>query len=99
MFLRLVNVSEDHEDTRRRVRSTELEQSGIGVGELDTVLREFGRHRLLTFDRDPSTRAPTVELAHEALLSEWARYRGWVEDARDDLLTRRRVETSGSTTG
>lgn len=33
-------------------------------------------HRLLTFDRDPMTRGPTVEVAHEALLREWGRLRG-----------------------
>ena len=38
VFLRLVSVSEDHEDTRRRVRRAELEQCGIGAEDLDTVL-------------------------------------------------------------
>jgi WD40 repeat protein/DNA-binding SARP family transcriptional activator len=94
VFLRLVNVSDDHDDTRRRVRRTELERSGITADDLDTVLTEYGRHRLLTFDRDPTTRTPTVELAHEALLTEWQRYRRWIDDARDDLLTERRVESA-----
>ena len=35
-----------------------------------------------------------MELAHEALLTEWERYKGWVDDARDDLLTRRRLESA-----
>jgi DNA-binding SARP family transcriptional activator/WD40 repeat protein len=94
VFLRLVSVSEDHDDTRRRVRRTELEQSGIADDDLDTVLSEYGRHRLLTFDRDPASRTPTVELAHEALLTEWDRYTGWVDDAREDLITRRHIETA-----
>jgi hypothetical protein len=57
-------------------------------------LREYGRHRLLTFDRDSATRTPTVEVAHEALLSEWPRFRDWIDEARDDLLTRRRIEVA-----
>ncbi len=52
---------------------------------------QFGLHRLLTFDRDASSRTPTVEVAHEALLDHWARLRTWIDDARDDLLTRRRL--------
>jgi DNA-binding SARP family transcriptional activator/serine/threonine protein kinase len=92
VFLRLVTVSDAHDDTRRRVRRNELELSGVSSVHFDTVLREFGQHRLLTFDRDSVTRTPTVELAHEALLIQWERYRRWVEDARDDLLTRRRLE-------
>jgi DNA-binding SARP family transcriptional activator/serine/threonine protein kinase/WD40 repeat protein len=94
VFLRLVSVTEDHGDTRRRVRRTELEQTGIATDDLDTVLAEYGRHRLLTFDRDPASRTPTVELAHEAILTDWERYARWVDDARDDLLARRRVESA-----
>jgi len=58
------------------------------------VLDEYGRHRLLTFDRDATSRTPTVEVAHESLLTEWERFAGWVDDARDDLLTRRRLESA-----
>ena len=57
-------------------------------------MKEFGRQRLLTFDRDPSSRTPTVEVAHEALLTDWNRLKGWIDEARDDLLTRRRLESS-----
>ena len=94
VFLRLVSVTEEHGDTRRRVRRTELEQAGIATDDLDTVLAEYGRHRLLTFDRDPASRTPTVELAHEALLTDWERFAGWVDEAREDLLARRRVESA-----
>ncbi|HEY7626321.1 MAG TPA: hypothetical protein VH761_04610, partial [Ilumatobacteraceae bacterium] len=94
VFLRLVTVSEDREDTRRRARRSELEQSGVFIDDLETVLAEYGRYRLLTFDRDPATRTPTVELAHEALLTEWDRYKGWIDEAREDLLTRRRLESA-----
>ena len=94
VFLRLVSVTEEHGDTRRRVRRTELEQAGIATDDLDTVLAEYGRHRLLTFDRDPASRTPTVELAHEALLTDWERFAGWVDESREDLLARRRVESA-----
>ena len=95
-FLRLVTVSEDRGDTRRRVRRTELDQLGISADDLQAVLDEYGRHRLLTFDRDPTSRTPTVEVAHESLIAEWERFAGWVDDAREDLLTRRRLETAAS---
>jgi DNA-binding SARP family transcriptional activator/WD40 repeat protein len=96
LFLRLVSVTEAHRDTRRRVRRSELEHAGIAPDDLDTVLAAYGGHRLLTFDRDPASRTPTVELAHEALLSEWSRFAGWVDEAREDLLARRRVEAATS---
>ncbi len=92
VFLRLVTVDEETEDTRRRVRHTELEHLPAPEGTLERVLDAFGRHRLLVFDRDAATRGPTVEIAHEALLQHWDRLRGWIDEVRDDLLMRRRVE-------
>jgi DNA-binding SARP family transcriptional activator/serine/threonine protein kinase len=96
VFLRLVTVDEEHEDTRRRIRVTELHRLGVEPAEVTHVLEEFGRHRLLTFDHDPITREPTVEVAHEALLRDWDRLRGWIDGVRDDLLTRRRISTSAA---
>ena len=58
---------------------------------MQTVMDEFGRHRLLSFDRDPSTREQTIEIAHEALLDGWSRLRGWVDEARDDIRAQRRL--------
>ena len=34
---------------------------------------------------------PTVQVAHEALLARWGRLVGWIEQAREDLWTRRRL--------
>ncbi|RPI82598.1 MAG: hypothetical protein EHM41_17975, partial [Chloroflexi bacterium] len=49
------------------------------------VIQSFGKARLLSFDRDPVTRNPTVEVAHEALLREWERLRIWLDRNRSDL--------------
>ena len=90
VFLRLVTLGEGSEDTRRRVRRSEL-QPLADARTLDGVLDAFGRHRLLSFDRDPATREPTVEIAHEALLGAWDRLSGWIDEARDDIRTQRRL--------
>ncbi|HEY5875596.1 MAG TPA: NACHT and WD repeat domain-containing protein, partial [Ilumatobacteraceae bacterium] len=88
LFLRLVNLDDDGTGTvtRRRTLVVEVEELG-DRGRVERVLDSFGRHRLLSFDRDPVTRGPTVEISHEALLTEWDTLRGWIEDARDDLRT------------
>jgi len=91
LFLRLVTVNEAGRDTRRRVSVTELHRLGINEGAVASVLDTFGRYRILTFDRDPVTRTPTVEVAHEAVLSEWKRFESWIEDHREDLLLHRRL--------
>ena len=93
LFLRLVTLGEGSEDTRRRVRRSELEplaQPHVMGGVIDS----FGRHRLLSFDRDPVTREPTIEIAHEAMLAAWERPRDWIDEARDDIRTQRRLAFS-----
>jgi len=93
LFLRLVTLGEGTEDTRRRVRRSELETLA-DPQTMDAVIETFGRHRLLSFDRDPDTREPTVEIAHEALLREWARLRGWIDDAREGLRQRAKISSA-----
>ena len=103
VFLRLVTLGEGVEDTRRRVLQSELaglEEEDAGAsgasGEpggasarLREVLDAFGGARLLTFDLDPATRNPTVEVAHEALLREWHRLRTWLDESRADVRMQR----------
>ncbi len=91
VFLRLVTLGEGRPDTRRRVTLAALDAIGVDAAAVDSVLSTFGRHRLLTFDREPSTREPTVEIAHEALLTAWARLRGWIDEAREDLRQEQRL--------
>jgi serine/threonine protein kinase/DNA-binding SARP family transcriptional activator/WD40 repeat protein len=91
VFLRLVTVRPGGQDTRRRVRRRELRELELDAAALDEILRRYGEHRLLTFDRDPMTRSPTVEVAHEALLTQWERLRAWIEGRREDLLLHRRL--------
>lgn len=90
-FLQMVAVGEGADDLRRRVRRSELESPGIDARSLDQALQVFGSHRLLTFDLDPVTSGPTVEVAHEALLREWPRLRSWVEDQRGNLIVRKNL--------
>ncbi len=58
---------------------------------VNDIIERFGRYRLLTFNRDPDTRAPTVEIAHESLLREWKRLSDWLEASREDIRTHRRL--------
>jgi WD40 repeat protein/serine/threonine protein kinase len=91
LFLRLVTLGEGTEDTRRRVPRSEL-TSISGTGEvLDRVIEVYYKHRLLTFDRDPITRGPTVEVAHESLIRTWRRLREWLDASRDDLRRQQRL--------
>jgi WD40 repeat protein len=96
LFLRLVTPGEGVEDTRRRVRIAELATAAPDEEALHRVLDLFGRYRLLTFDRDPVTGGPTVEVAHEALISTWPRLREWLDSSRESLRVQRRLMSAAT---
>lgn len=103
IFLRLVTLGEGVEDTRRRVLRSKLEaiereeQPMADDGQqppapISKVIDKFGEARLLTFDRDPKSRRPTVEVAHEALLREWNRLSNWLDNSRADIRNQRELD-------
>jgi WD40 repeat protein len=77
LFARLVAPGLGSPDTRRRARLGELSQPARDVAD------RFVQARLLVADRDLATREPVVEVAHEALLTNWPRLRGWLNDDRE----------------
>jgi WD40 repeat protein len=58
------------------------------------VIDPFGASRQLSFDRDAKTGHPTIELAHEAMLTAWSRLHRWIDDAREDLRLERRLSAA-----
>ncbi len=85
---------EGPEDTRRRVPRAEIASLDVDQQAMATALDTFGSSRQLSFDRDARTGEPTIELAHEAMLTAWPRLHRWIDVARDDLRTERRVAAS-----
>ncbi len=94
LFLRLVTLGEGTEDTRRRALQSELYAASGNARLMEEVITTFGSYRLLTYDRDPVTRTPTVEVAHEALIREWQRLREWLDNSRADIRTQRLLDNA-----
>ena len=88
MLLRLVTIGEGAADLRRRADRSELLSASPDPAVMERIIDRFGAARLLTFDRNPQSRQPTVEIAHEALLRHWPRLRSWVDEAGEDLTAR-----------
>jgi WD40 repeat protein/class 3 adenylate cyclase/tRNA A-37 threonylcarbamoyl transferase component Bud32 len=88
VFLRLTELGDGTEDTRRRVPLSELgtePQSATAVaGLIDTLTKA----RLLTLDEG------TAQVAHEALIREWPRLRGWLNEDREGLMVHRHLTQS-----
>jgi WD40 repeat protein/DNA-binding SARP family transcriptional activator len=86
LFERLVAVRAGDEPTRRRTLRSELAAAaGPSSGDVLDVIEAWAQARLLTLDRHAESREPTVEVAHEALLREWPRLRGWLDEDRDEI--------------
>jgi hypothetical protein len=92
IFGRLVTLGDGVEDTGRRALRSEFGNSERTAWLLDA----FTNARLLTVGRDETSREPTVEVAHEALLRDWPRLAGWLAEDRADLRLLRAI-TTGTT--
>jgi WD40 repeat protein len=82
VLLRLVAPGEGTQDTRRPAERPELDAVAPEAG---AVLQRLVHARLLVLDGE------TVDLAHEALLTAWPRYRGWIDGDRERLRLHRRL--------
>ncbi|MEV8480240.1 WD40 repeat domain-containing protein [Streptomyces sp. NPDC051173] len=91
VLLRLVRVSPDAQDARRRVTRAELLAALPDSTSVERLLDDFATARLLILTTD------TVELTHEALLSAWPRLREWIEQDRSGLVTHQRLEHDAET--
>ena len=89
LFLRLITLGEGTEDTRRRAMLAEVTSAAKDTQIANTVIDKLGKSRLITFDRDPITRNPTLEVTHEAIIREWKRLRSWLDESREDVRQER----------
>ena len=85
VFLRIVRPSESGEDTRRRAAFSELPPEG------KELVGKLTDERLLVTNKSPVGPEQTVEVAHEALISNWSTLRAWVNEDREFLLWRDRL--------
>jgi len=85
IFLRLTELGEGTEDTRRRVSTSELIPRPEQEAEVREVLRTLADARLVTIGEG------TAEVAHEALIRYWPTLREWLDEDREGRLLHRRV--------
>ncbi|HSG25876.1 MAG TPA: protein kinase, partial [Anaerolineales bacterium] len=96
MFLRLVNLGEGSEDTKRRVQRSELLSITANPEVMDEIIDTFANYRLVSLDNDPVSRTPVVEVAHEAILHEWERLDAWLDESRDDIRQERQLSNAAA---
>jgi WD40 repeat protein/DNA-binding SARP family transcriptional activator len=87
IFLRLTELGEGTQDTRRRISVQELIPPGpdADADQIQEVLVKLADARLIT------TGEGTVEVAHEALIREWPTLREWLAADREGLRLHRHL--------
>ena len=88
IFLRLTELGEGTQDTRRRAQISELLPASDAADETQTVLNLLSAARLVTTDED------SAEVTHEALIREWPTLRRWLDENRDGLRLHRHLTES-----
>ena len=88
VFLRLTELGEGTEDTRRRAALKELARQSEEAVQLRVVLDTLAEARLITLNED------SAEVAHEALIREWQRLHEWLTQDREGLLLHRHLTES-----
>ena len=89
VFLQLVRLGEGVEgDTRRRAS---LDEIGAASAQ---VVKRLADERLLVKGQEHTARHEVVEISHEALILNWGRLTGWLNQDREFLLWRQRLRQS-----
>uniref|UniRef100_UPI0026134288 nSTAND1 domain-containing NTPase n=1 Tax=Mastigocoleus sp. MO_188.B34 TaxID=3036635 RepID=UPI0026134288 len=86
LMMELVELGNGQEVTRRRTSWKRLREIADTPFALEWVISQLTNQRLIVTD------AKTIEVAHEALLSEWTLLKGWIEENRENIRLRRRLE-------
>jgi WD40 repeat protein len=91
LLLRLVRPGEGLEVTSNRVRRETLYQAGEARHRIDGVLDKLVQARLVRLTGAETPDDAQVEIAHEALVRNWPRLVGWLEDERENIRRRLRL--------
>ena len=103
IFLSLTQLGEGTEDTRRRVLKQDLVTSRHSEALIDRVVQRLADVRLIvtqevsTLNQKSKIINPNsvvVDVAHEALIRHWILLRQWLNESRDNLREKRKIEAA-----
>jgi YD repeat-containing protein len=88
MLIQMVRPGEETEDTRQRAVLPAGNVAAL------TVIRRLADARLIVTARDAASGAETVEVTHEALIRHWSLLREWIDQDREFLRSKVRLEAA-----
>jgi uncharacterized protein YjbI with pentapeptide repeats/energy-coupling factor transporter ATP-binding protein EcfA2 len=96
IFLSLTQLGEGTEDTRRRVLKQDLISDRFPEALIDVVVQRLADEKLIVTDeqgkKGGSDREAVIDVAHEALIRHWLLLRKWLNENRDQLRQKRKIE-------
>ncbi|MBP5974274.1 pentapeptide repeat-containing protein [Brasilonema sp. CT11] len=99
IFLELTQLGEGTEDTRRRVFQRDLVTSERSPALVEQVIQKLADAKLVVTSTliekgANSGKVAVVDVAHEALIRHWSQLRKWLDENRDKLRQKRKIETA-----
>ncbi|MDZ8225233.1 pentapeptide repeat-containing protein [Nostoc sp. ChiVER01] len=93
IFLELTQLGEGTEDTRRQVVQRDLVTSQHPEALINRIIQRLADEKLVVTST-LSNQIAVVDVAHEALIRNWLLLRKWIEESRDILRQKRRIEAA-----
>ncbi|MEH1993215.1 nSTAND1 domain-containing NTPase [Nostoc sp.] len=93
IFLELTQLGEGTEDTRRQVVQQDLVTSQHPEAVINRIIQRLADEKLVVTST-LSNQIAVVDVAHEALIRHWLLLRKWIEESRDILRQKRKIEAA-----
>ncbi|MBD2199281.1 MULTISPECIES: nSTAND1 domain-containing NTPase [Calothrix] len=93
IFLELTQLGEGTEDTRRQVVQQDLVSSQYSETLINRIIQRLADEKLVVTST-LSNQIAVVDVAHEALIRHWLLLRKWIEESRDILRQKRKIEAA-----
>ena len=99
IFLSLTTLGEGTEDTRRRVIKQDLITAKHNPDLIDQTIQKLADAKLIvTRDKvEPNSeigKQVEIDVAHETLIRNWLLLRQWIEECREQLRQKRKIENA-----
>ncbi|WP_199316587.1 hypothetical protein [Chroococcidiopsis sp [FACHB-1243]] len=99
IFIELTQLGEGTEDTRRQVLKRNLVTAEQSEAFVEQIIQKLADAKLVVTSElvekgSPPKRVAVVDIAHEALIRHWSLLRGWIEENRDKLRQKRKIEAA-----
>jgi uncharacterized protein YjbI with pentapeptide repeats/energy-coupling factor transporter ATP-binding protein EcfA2 len=91
IFLELTQLGEGTEDTRRQVVQRDLVSLEHPEFVINRIIQRLADEKLVVTST-LSNQIAVVDVAHEALIRHWLLLRKWIEESRDILRQKRKIE-------